>query len=54
MFIVIEGIDGAGKGTHTKRLEKELTEVGMDACSFSFPGYETTTFGKIVGEYLEW
>lgn len=52
MFIVIEGIDGAGKGTHTKRLEAELTGMGVDACSFSFPGYETTTFGKIVGEYL--
>ena len=52
MFIVIEGIDGAGKGTHTKRLESELVGVGLDACSFSFPGYEFTTFGKIVGEYL--
>ncbi len=53
VFIVIEGIDGAGKGTHTRRLEAELTEVGVDACSFSFPGYESTTFGKIVGDYLD-
>jgi len=33
VFIVIEGIDGAGKGTHTKRLEAELTGMGVDACS---------------------
>jgi dTMP kinase len=51
-FIVIEGIDGAGKGTHTRRLAEVLQENSHDVSSFSFPAYDTTRFGKLVGEYL--
>ena len=53
MFVVIDGIDGAGKGTHTERLTCKLNELGTDTCSFSFPGYEATTFGKLIGKYLD-
>ena len=51
-FIVIEGIDGAGKGTHTRRLAEVLRGDSHDVSSFSFPAYDTTRFGKLVGEYL--
>ena len=50
-FIVIEGIDGAGKGTHTRRLQSTL-ESSTQVSSLSFPGYDRTRFGKLVGEYL--
>jgi dTMP kinase len=30
MFIAIEGIDGSGKGTHTKKLNKWVKEKGHE------------------------
>ena len=52
MFIVIEGVDGSGKGTQTKRLFAYLSSQGKDVAQFSFPRYEHTVYGKLVGEYL--
>ena len=51
-FVVIEGIDGAGKGTQTEllveRLKKENKEVIVD----DYPHYETSFWGKQVGRML--
>ena len=51
-FVVIEGIDGAGKGTQTEllveRLKKENKEVIVD----DYPHYETSFWGKHVGRML--
>jgi dTMP kinase len=52
MFIVIEGVDGSGKGTQTKRLSAYLTSQGKDVAQFSFPRYQHTRYGKLIGEYL--
>lgn len=53
MLVAIEGIDGSGKGTLTKYLEKLINGTSdFRACSLSFPGYNTTRYGKIVGRYL--
>lgn len=53
MLVAIEGIDGSGKGTITKSLEKLINEQSdFRACSLSFPGYNTTRYGKIAGRYL--
>ncbi|MEI8068079.1 MAG: deoxynucleoside kinase [Candidatus Shapirobacteria bacterium] len=51
-FIVIEGIDGSGKGTQTEilleRLKKENREVVVD----DYPHYESSFWGKHVGRML--
>jgi dTMP kinase len=52
MFIAIEGIDGSGKETQTKRLRDMLNDDGFVMNSLSFPGYSRTFFGAIVGRYL--
>ena len=50
-FIVLEGIDSAGKKTQTQLLEKYLSENGYKTKSLHFPQYDTK-FGKLVGNYL--
>ena len=47
-IIVIEGTDGSGKETQSKRLEAYYTEQGYKVKRYSFPIYESAT-GKIVG-----
>lgn len=38
MFITFEGIDGAGKSTQVKKLQKHLTESGMEVLVLREPG----------------
>lgn len=52
MLIVLEGIDGSGKGTQSQLLVNRLTQQGIPARLFSFPCYTETFFGHEVGKYL--
>lgn len=47
-IIVIEGTDGSGKETQSKKLENYYLENGYKVRRYSFPVYESAT-GKIVG-----
>jgi dTMP kinase len=47
-IIVIEGTDGSGKETQSKKLEAYYLEQGYKVKRYSFPEYESAT-GKIVG-----
>lgn len=47
-IIVIEGTDGSGKETQSKKLLDYLINQGLRVKSFSFPIYDSPT-GKIVG-----
>lgn len=47
-IIVIEGTDGSGKETQSKKLLEYLNSKGLKVKSFSFPIYDSPT-GKIVG-----
>lgn len=49
---MIEGIDGAGKGTQTELLAASLKSVGREVVILSFPRYQKTFFGKRVGDFL--
>lgn len=53
MLVVIEGIDGSGKGTLTQVLSDLINNVSsFSSNTISFPRYEDTIYGKIVGRYL--
>lgn len=51
MFIVIEGIDGAGCETQGKNLVKMLQDAGKKATLIKYPDYERNV-GKLIKEFL--
>ena len=51
-LLVIEGIDGSGKGTQGRLLQERLISDGLKVDFLSFPQYEQTFFGKLVGDFL--
>lgn len=52
MLIAIEGIDGSGKGTQARELQRRLTAAERSAALLSFPRYAETLFGGLIGDYL--
>ena len=51
-LIVIEGIDGSGKGTQALQLTERLTAAGRRVQLLSFPRYRETLFGHAIGDFL--
>ncbi len=52
-LIVIEGMDGSGKTTQTELLVEWLrSELSADVLTLDFPGYNRSSFGKIIGAFL--
>ncbi len=51
-FIAIEGPDASGKGTQQKLLVDRLKLQGLPVVTVDFPQYETSLFGKLVGQML--
>ena len=52
LLVVIEGIDGSGKGTQSARLRDRLRARGLRAGLLSFPRYDATFFGQRIGDFL--
>lgn len=52
-LVVLEGIDGAGKGTQTARLVARLRETGRTVATLGFPRYADTRFGRAIGQFLD-
>ena len=52
LFVVIEGIDGSGKGTQAQRLATRLESTGKSVKLLSFPRYDDTLFGQVIGDFL--
>jgi len=51
-FIVIEGIDGCGKGTQTELLVERLKKEKFEVVTDDYPHYETSFWGGHVGRML--
>lgn len=52
MLLAIEGADGAGKATVSAAIVARLGAAGRRATVVSFPRYEKTAGGHVLGEYL--
>lgn len=52
MFLVIEGLDGAGKSTQVKLLRDRLTQQGIKSEYLHFPRYTSPYFGDMIARYL--
>lgn len=50
-LIVIDGIDGAGKGTQVKRIAKLLSKNGIKFSTYKFPDYNNI-YGKLIKKFL--
>ena len=51
-LLVIDGLDGSGKGTHSKRITAWLNESGIPAMRISFPDYESPS-SALLQMYLK-
>ncbi|HEY5058612.1 MAG TPA: hypothetical protein VII51_06305 [Gaiellaceae bacterium] len=52
LFLAMEGINGAGKGTQAARLAETAAAAGYRVASFSFPRYDDNPFSDAIGAYL--
>jgi len=52
-LIVIDGTDGSGKATQTKKLIEKLQAVGKNTETLDFPQYQNNYFGHMVRSYLD-
>lgn len=52
MFIVIEGLDGAGKSTQLQRLRQHFQENGREVAMVHFPRYESPVYGGLIARFL--
>ena len=52
MFIVLEGLDGAGKSTQVANIRRMLTERGMESEFVHFPRFDAPVYGDLIGRFL--
>lgn len=51
-FIVLEGLDGAGKSTQISQLQNYLTQKGIGYEYLHFPRFDAPIYGELIARFL--
>ena len=52
MFIVLEGLDGAGKSPQVRMLRQLLSERGVKSEFVHFPRFDAPVYGELIARFL--
>lgn len=52
MFVVLEGLDGAGKSTQVQLLRRFFEERGMKTEYLHFPRFDAPVYGELIARFL--
>ncbi len=52
MFVVIEGLDGAGKSTQVALLRREFERRGIETEYMHFPRFDASVYGELIARFL--
>ncbi len=52
MFIVLEGLDGAGKSTQISKLRQMFSDKGVETEYLHFPRFDSPIYGDLIAKFL--
>ncbi len=52
MFIVIEGLDGAGKSTQVNLIKEQFNKKGIETEYLHFPRFGAPVYGELIAKFL--
>lgn len=52
MFIVLEGLDGAGKSTQIAKLRQFFADMGVESEYVHFPRFDAPVYGELIARFL--